>query len=189
MCLSTSDTFGTDASDEFTRSSSEAQQAPTRETSSLGNHQKAQLALMLADPKRIKESLVQAGIEVFRTRPDEIHIAERVRSHIMDSGVRVHFATPGELEVRFIGRTQASDYPNVPVAELLGRVRSIVGSVVTAQGFVETSSGSIEVKDPSDATRTLDTWHEVAYAKSVVELGDAVEAVRWLLTLDRYVMP
>lgn len=144
---------------------------------------------MLVDPKRIKESLVQAGFEVFRTRPDEIHIAERVRSHIMDSGIRIHFAPTGPFEVRFTARTQASDYPNVSVADLLTRVRTVIGSVAQSQGFEEASAGTIEVKDPVDATRTLDTWHEVAFAKRGLSLDEAVEAVRWALTLDRYVMP
>lgn len=144
---------------------------------------------MLVDPKRIKESLVQAGIEVFRTRPDEIHIAERVRSHIMDSGVRLHFTGEGGFEVRFTARTEASVYPNVASRDLLQRVREAVGDVATAQGFAEASAASVEVKDPSDQARTLDVWHEIAYTKHAADLDDAVRLVQWALTVDRYITP
>jgi len=144
---------------------------------------------MLVDPKRIKESLVQAGIEVFRTRPDEIHIAERVRSHIMDSGVRLQFADAGAFEVRFTARTEASDYPNVASNDLLQRVREVVGDVATSQGFAEVSAASVDVKDPSDQARTLDVWHEVAYTKHAADLDDAVRLVQWALTVDRYITP
>ena len=144
---------------------------------------------MLVDPKRIKESLVQAGIEVFRTRPDEIHIAERVRSHIMDSGVRLHFASEGAFEVRFTARTEASVYPNVASRDLFQRVREVVGDVATAQGFAEVSAASVDVKDPSDQARTLDVWHEIAYTKHTADLDDAVRLVQWVLTVDRYITP
>ena len=144
---------------------------------------------MLVDPKQIKESLVQAGIEVFRTRPDEIHIAERVRSHIMDSGVRVHFAVPEALEVRFTARAEASDYPNVASSDLLQRVRQSVSDVATSEGFAEASAASVEVKDPVDPARTLDVWHEVAYSKRAVDLDDAVRLVQWALKVDRYITP
>lgn len=144
---------------------------------------------MLVDPKRIKESLVQAGIEVFRTRPDEIHIAERVRSHIMDSGVRLHFASPSAFEVRFTARTEASDYPNVASGDLLQRVREVVGDAAASRGFAEASASTVEVKDPSDQGRTLDVWHEVAYTKQAADLDEAVGLVQWALTVDRYVKP
>lgn len=144
---------------------------------------------MLVDTKRIKESLVLAGIEVFRTRPEEIQVAERVRSHIMDSGVRVHVSPDGMLQVRFTARTQGSDYPSVPAAELVARVRAAIGETARTQGFAEFSFDSVVVKDPVDSARTLDVWHEVAYAKTVVGMDEIVESVRWALALERYVMP
>ena len=44
---------------------------------------------MATDVKQLKAELALAGIEVYRSRKAEIHIAERVRLHIMDSGVRL----------------------------------------------------------------------------------------------------
>jgi hypothetical protein len=144
---------------------------------------------MSLDAKQIKESLVQAGLEVYRSRPSEVHVAERVRSHIMDSGVKVLLVTGDGLEVRFAARTQRSDYPDSPEDELFARVRSIVGERALDRGFAERESGTIEVKDPVDPGRTLDVWHEVTYTKSVGDVTEAIDEIRWALGIDRYVMP
>ncbi|GAB4206572.1 MAG: hypothetical protein OHK0013_23370 [Sandaracinaceae bacterium] len=142
---------------------------------------------MSLDAKQLKESLVHAGLEVYRSRPAEIHVAERVRSHIMDSGVRLVLGQV--LEVRFAARTQRSDYPETPEQELFARVRTVVGRPAEARGFTEVTSGTVEVKDPVDPSRTLDVWHEVTYAKPVSDVGAAIDEIRWALGVDRYVMP
>lgn len=142
---------------------------------------------MSLDAKQLKESLVYAGLEVYRSRPTEIHVAERVRSHIMDSGVRLVLGQV--LEVRFAARTQRSDYPETPEQELFARVRTVVGRPAEARGFTEVTSGTVEVKDPVDPSRTLDVWHEVTYAKPVSDVGAAIDEIRWALGVDRYVMP
>lgn len=142
---------------------------------------------MSLDAKQLKESLVQAGLEVYRSRPTEIHVAERVRSHIMDSGVKLHIGEA--LEVRFAARTQRSDYPETPDAQLLELVRVAVGQPARARGFEELGAGAIEVKDPIDPARTLDVWHEVTYSKRVDDVVAAIDEIRWALGVDRYVMP
>jgi hypothetical protein len=142
---------------------------------------------MSLDAKQLKESLVHAGLEVYRSRPTEIHVAERVRSHIMDSGVRL--VLEEGLEVRFAARTQRSDYPETPADQLFERVRTVVGEAARARGFAEVKSGTVEVKDPVDPSRTLDVWHEVTYAKPVKDVGTAIDEIRWALGVDRYVMP
>ncbi len=144
---------------------------------------------MSLDAKQLKESLVHAGLEVYRSRPTEVHVAERVRSHIMDSGVRVFLAQGEALEVRFAARTQRSDYPDTAEDELFSRVRKLVGSGALARGFAEVASGTVEVKDPMDAAVTLDVWHEVTYVKTVDGVGAAIDEVRWALGVDRFVMP
>lgn len=138
------------------------------------------------DVKKLKEQLVGAGIEVYRTRPSEIHIAERVRLHIMDSGIRV--AVGDELRITFTARTQRSDFPESSSAdELFARVRGTIGQSALARGYVETWSGTTPVKDPIDDQRVLDVWHEVTYAKSTQDPDLAVDEVRWVLALERYV--
>jgi len=142
---------------------------------------------MSLDPKQLKETLVHAGLEVYRSRPTEIHVAERVRSHIMDSGVKLFIGD--SLEVRFAARTQRSDYPEIPDEQLFERVREMVGQPALARGFSETGAGAIEVKDPIDPARTLDVWHEVTYVKRVDDVDAAIDEIRWALGVDRYVMP
>jgi hypothetical protein len=138
------------------------------------------------DVKKLKEQLVGAGIEVYRTRPTEIHVAERVRLHIMDSGIRV--AVGDELRVTFTARTQRSDFPiDASEAELFARVRDTIGQTAKEHGYEETWSGTTAVKDPVDEQRVLDVWHEVTYGKTAVDPEVAVQEVRWLLALDRFV--
>lgn len=144
---------------------------------------------MSLDAKQLKENLVHAGLEIYRTRPAEVHVAERVRSHIMDSGVKLFVHHGATLEVRFAARTQRSDYPEVADDVLFARVRSTVGTEAMARGFVELASDTIEVKDPIETERTLDVWQEVTYAKPVEDVGAAIEEIRWALGVDRYVMP
>ncbi len=45
------------------------------------------------------------------------------------------------------------------------------------------------MKDPVDPARTLDVWHEVTYTKSVGDVSEAIDEIRWALGIDRYVMP
>src|SRR5258708_13119847 len=60
---------------------------------------------------RARRTLVDAGFEVFRTRAEEVVLAERPRENlIMDSGVRLRLGEP--LEVRIVLRAQKADYPN-----------------------------------------------------------------------------
>jgi hypothetical protein len=140
------------------------------------------------DVKKVKETLVGAGIEVYKTRPAEIHIAERVRFHIMDSGVRVIVA--GDLRVAFTARLQRSDYPEDAEPDaLLDRVRRTIGPGATQRGYVETWSGTTPVKDPSDEQRVLDVWHEVTWTKEAPSPDAAIDEVRWALGLERYVPP
>lgn len=139
-----------------------------------------------ADLKQVKEELVKAGFEIYRTRPpSEIQVAERVRLHIMDSGVRVRL---GEgLIVSFTARTQRSDFPSVEPEELFAKVRSTAGVLASERGYAEESSQTVDVKDPMDDTRVLDTWHEVTYAKTLDSLEAALDEVRWALTVEKYV--
>jgi hypothetical protein len=136
------------------------------------------------DAKQIKTELVAAGFEVYRTRPDEVQVAERVRLHIMDSGIRVW--VKDEVHVAFTVRQQRSDFPDVPPETLIDRARREVGRLAQGRGYVETQSGSVEVKDPMDASRVLDVWHEVTYEKPIGDLATAVDEVRWALSIERF---
>jgi hypothetical protein len=141
-----------------------------------------------ADLKKVKEELIKAGVEIYRTRPPaEIQVAERVRLHIMDSGIRVRLGE--SLTVSFTARTQRSDFPTIAPDQLFARVRETVGQQAPARGYAENGSQTVEVKDPMDEQRVLDTWHEVTYAKTLESLDAALDEIRWALGIEKYVTP
>lgn len=135
----------------------------------------------------IQQALAAAGVEIYRSDGGELRIAERVRLHIMDSGVRV--VTGDGLAVQFTARTQRSDAPSARVEDLFERVRQAVGDEADSRGYEETSCEVVEVKDPVDASRVLDVWHEVTYRRPLVDAEALVEEVRWALALEKYVRP
>lgn len=135
----------------------------------------------------IQQALAEAGVEIYRAESQELQIAERVRLHIMDSGVRV--VLNGELVVQFTARSQRSDAPSTPSEELFRRVREEIGERAGNRGYEELGAEIVEVKDPVDEARVLDVWHEVTYRKPVATTEDAVAEVRWALGLEKYVQP
>lgn len=127
----------------------------------------------------VQQALAAAGIEIYRARGGEILIAERVRVHLMDSGVRVVAgATPS---VRVTVRSQRSDFPTASSADLFSRVREAMAPLVAARGFVEILADARPITDPVDASHVLDVWHELTYAKPVPTLDAIIEEVRWAL--------
>jgi len=135
----------------------------------------------------IRDALADAGVEIYRSEPGELQIAERVRLHIMDSGVRV--VMNGEVVVLFTARTQRSDAPSAHAEELFRRVREEIGEQAGSRGYQESRAEIVEVKDPVNEARVLDVWHEVTYRKPLSALDDAVAEVRWALDLEKYVRP
>ena len=135
----------------------------------------------------IQQALRASGVEIYRTDENELQIAERVRLHIMDSGVRV-VADDG-LAVQFTARTQRSDAPSADAEELFRRVREEVGQQAGSRGYEESRAEVVEVKDPVDEARVLDVWHEVTYRKPLARLDEAVTEVRWALDLEKYIRP
>jgi len=133
----------------------------------------------------ITGALSQAGVEVYRVVGSEIEIAERVRLHIMDSGVRVR--VDDQMRVIFRARSQRSDYPHMSADELLSLVRAAIGQRASAQGFVEDATTSREVRDPATQEHVLDVWHEVTYAKDSASVSSLIGDVQWALQLEKYV--
>jgi hypothetical protein len=132
---------------------------------------------------RARKALIEAGFEVFRTRGDEILLAERPRENlIMDSGVRLRLGDP--LEVRIVLRAQKADYPNDDDASLFDRVRK-VGTAATSSGFVEVATAVAPVTDPGDSGRTLDTFYEITYSKPAPALEQALSELKLALSLEK----
>lgn len=135
----------------------------------------------------IQQALAEAGVEIYRAEDQELQIAERVRLHIMDSGVRV--VLNGGLVVQFTARSQRSDAPSAQSAELFRRVREEVGQQAGSRGYEEARAEIVEVKDPVDEAHVLDVWHEVTYRKPLAASDDPVAEVRWALDLEKYIQP
>jgi hypothetical protein len=135
----------------------------------------------------IQQALANAGVEIYRTGEHELQIAERVRLHIMDSGVCV--VMRDGLAVQFTARTQRSDAPSARPDELFRRVREEVGEAAGSRGYLESNAEVVEVKDPVDEARVLDVWHEVTYRKPLRGVDDAVTEVQWALDLEKYIRP
>lgn len=131
----------------------------------------------------IKKALVDAGFEIFRTRGEEIVLAERPRENlIMDSGVRLRMGEP--FEVRIVLRAQKADFPNEDEAHLFERVRRLAATAVS-DGFAEVGTAVTPVIDPSDAARTLDTFYEITYAKRASALDQALSELKFALCLEK----
>lgn len=137
------------------------------------------------DVQRVKQALIDAGVEIYRTNEIEIQIAERIRLHIMDSGVRVRI--DGTPHVTFTARSQRSDFPNSDPKDLFDKVRHKIGAEAGGRGYLEKDATTVEVKDPVDKTKILDVWHEVTYQKEVADASSVVDEVRWALDIDKYV--
>jgi len=132
---------------------------------------------------RIRRTLIEAGFEVFRTRGEEIVLAERPRENlIMDSGVRLRFGP--SLEVRIVLRAQKADFPNDDDAFLFERVRKLALPALSG-GFAETGTAMTRVADPGDAERTLDTFYEITYAKPAKSLEDALVELKFAMSIEK----
>lgn len=135
--------------------------------------------------QQAKQALVGAGVELYRSKDKELHVAERIRLHIMDSGIRV--VLDEGITVRFTARSQQSDFPHAPADELFDKVREVVGAEARTRGYEEVDANTVDVKDPVDDDKVLDVWHEVTFGKTVDALDDAVDEVRWALGLEKYI--
>jgi len=134
---------------------------------------------------RIKKALVEAGFEVFRTRGEEIVLAERPRENlIMDSGVRLRMALGDALEVRIVLRAQKADFPNEDEPHLFDRVRKLAAPALS-DGFAEVGTAVTKVTDPGDAERTLDTFYEITFSKSAPRFDDALVELKFALGLEK----
>lgn len=138
-------------------------------------------------PQQLKKALIAGGFEVFRTLPEEVVLAERVRENlILDSGVRVGPLEDGGLRVRLVLRAQRTDFPSDEDNTLFDRVRKLAEPAI-AEGFAEVSTNLNAVKDPADPERTLDTFYEVFLSREVATLEDAMPVLKFALSLEKAV--
>jgi hypothetical protein len=134
--------------------------------------------------EEILEALEDAGFQIYRADETEIRLAERVRLHIMDSGVRVRIVASAP-QVSFSVRAQRSDFPRTDAATLFERIRETSGASLRQCGFAETGTETRDVTDPMDEERILDVWYEITYAKLDDDLRTLVDDIRWALAFEK----
>lgn len=138
----------------------------------------------------LKRQLIAAGLEIYRTRPDAVHLAERPRDNqILDAGISVRPAgqADGSLELRVVMRAQRSDFPRDPIEALYERVRELAASDLLGTGFTEIETREQRMLDPGDKSKTLDIWYELVFSKVLADLDGAVAEVKRVLPLDKFV--
>jgi hypothetical protein len=130
----------------------------------------------------LKKALRQAGLEIYRTERDKVHLAERVRENlIMDSLVRVTVEGP---TVSFFTRAEASQFPGESDEQLHQRARAL-GKDALERGFAEKSTQVTDVPDPNDPDKVLEHWYQVEFAREQTDVEAAIEDARFAITLTK----
>lgn len=133
----------------------------------------------------LKQAVLEAGLEVYRVSANEIRIAERVRMHLMDSGVAIQATAVPQVSVTV--RSQRSDFPTLPAAEMFQKVRDSLRSSAEERGFHELREIARDITDPVDPAHVLDVWHELTFGKEVSDLATLVSDVTWALQVPKCV--
>jgi hypothetical protein len=134
--------------------------------------------------KQLSRVLVAEGVEIFAERENELQIAERVRMHLMDSGVRVR-VRDARVEVEFTATATRSEHPSANSTELFERLRVAIGANAIARGYRELGAATTDARDPQDAARVLDVFYEIGYALTLDDSSRLADEVRWALSLDK----
>ena len=138
------------------------------------------------DVKALKRALVDAGLEVFRVRGEEVHLAERQNVQLMEAGVRVRGGEAPAVTV--VARAQRNDAPELSPETLLDLVRARLAPLYT-DGYVEVDAVTREIRSVSDKSQVTDIWSEVTLRRDVASLEEAVAVACHAVTTDRYVVP
>lgn len=138
------------------------------------------------DVKDLKKALVAAGLEVFRTRGDEVHLAERQNVSLMEAGVRVRGGASPAVFV--VARAQRSDATGAQGETLLDLVRARSRGLCDA-GFREVDAAVRDIRSVSDASHVVDTWFEVTFARDASDLDELVREAKRAIAAERYVVP
>jgi hypothetical protein len=137
-------------------------------------------------PAEMKKALREAGFEIYRTRGDVVHLAERVRENLlMDSGVFVHASA---LAVGFVVRAQRSDFPSELETQLFDRARLLAEAAVSS-GYAEVGTHVRECHDPGDGARVLDVWFEVSFEKPISDATALTDEIRFALSIEKAAPP
>jgi hypothetical protein len=138
------------------------------------------------DVKELKRALLHGGLEVFRTRGDEVHLAERQNVQLMEAGVRIRGgALPG---ITVVARAQRNDAPSLAPESFFELVRAR-SAALSAAGYAEASASAREIRSVSDPNQVLDVWYEVTWTRDVTSVDEAVDEARRAIATERYIVP
>lgn len=134
-------------------------------------------------PLELKKALIESGFEVYRTLGNRVLLAERVRDNlIMDSNVSV--VTGETLAARVSVRAQHADFHADTESQMFVRALEVARPALDRE-YKEVDRTIVPIVDPSDSSRTLDTWYEVSVERPVQGLGELLEELRFLLKLEK----
>jgi hypothetical protein len=145
----------------------------------------------------IKKALRSAGLEVYRTRGEVVHLADRVRENLLmdaDTYIGPAASEPGQevqstgLRVGFVVRAQRNDFPSDGDEHLFLRARQVAAAAVE-RGYREVGAEVHKVLDPGNGDRTLDTWCEVSFEKETADMETAIAEARFALSLEKAAAP
>ena len=137
------------------------------------------------DVKELKRALVATGLEVFRVRGNEVHLAERQNLHLMEA--RVQVAGGGAPAVTVVLHAQRSDAPKMDPSSILEVVRERAGALLR-EGYEEVEARPREICSVNDGA-VLDVWFEVTLRREVSSLDEAVTEAQRVISVERYVIP
>ncbi len=135
----------------------------------------------------LKQALGDAGFEIYRIDGDDIRVAERVRMHLMESGVVV--CCDDTPHVALTVRGQRSDFPSINESELFDRVRDTFAPQMSERGFEERSASTREINNPADDSQLLDVWFEITFVRAASDASSVVDDVRWALSVSKCIGP
>jgi len=138
-------------------------------------------------PESLQRAVEEAGLEIYRLEPHELRVAQRVRMHLMDSGVAIGLAA--STTVRITVRGQLSDFPGMPPVELFSRVREELKPRAEARGYREVHVEARHIYNPADDSEILDVWHELTFEKAVPDLVAMIAEVQWALGVPKCIDP
>lgn len=136
--------------------------------------------------KDLKRALIDAGMEVFRVRDEEVHLAERQNVQLMEAGVRTRLG--GTPKVTVVARAQRNDAPSLTDQVAFELVRQRLSALREA-GYTEVSAETRELRSVSDPNQIIDVWYEVTFERPVGSLEEAVSETQRALAAERYVVP
>ena len=135
----------------------------------------------------LKRVLRSEGFSIYRSGEDRVVLAERVRENlIMDAGVVALLERPARVQLTT--RAQSSVFPGDSSEQLASRARSL-GEPALSAGYTEAGSAVVQVADPGDPGRTLDTVSEVVYVKTVSTLAELLDELRFAVGLEKIATP